>query len=72
MPIMDGLEATRKLRKLGNEQGTVPIVALTANAQQKERDFCESAGMNGFLTKPLHKKVLLEELSRYAAKCCSR
>ena len=51
MPVMDGLEATRRIRQ-SPVRGSVPIVALTAHALAEERQRCEEAGMNGFVTKP--------------------
>ncbi|MCF6221232.1 MAG: response regulator [Robiginitomaculum sp.] len=56
MPNMDGLEATRKIRALGS---TIPIIALTANAFDDDRNACFDSGMNDFMTKP----VSAEELS---------
>ncbi len=56
MPNMDGLESTRKIRALGYER---PIIALTANAFDDDRNACFDSGMNDFMTKP----VSAEELS---------
>jgi|GEM_PF-383733 len=54
MPVMDGYSAARKIRALELEKGIspVPIVALTAGSDQQDRNRCEQAGMNGYLTKP--------------------
>ena len=60
MPVMDGLESTRKIRALGK---TMPIIALTANAFDDDRNACFDSGMNDFMTKP----VSAEELSEMVA-----
>jgi PAS domain S-box-containing protein len=62
MPIMDGFEATRKIREFNK---TVPIVALTANVIGDISNECLKAGMNDFLTKPLKRNFLLDVLSKY-------
>jgi len=59
MPNMDGLEATRKIRALDHRSKSLPIVALTANAFDDDRNACFDSGMNDFMTKP----VSTEELS---------
>ena len=60
MPVMGGLEATRKIRKHERDTGRSQcrIVALTANAQKSDALACSEAGMNGFLTKPFRKNEL--------------
>ncbi|CTQ74588.1 ATP-binding protein [Roseibium alexandrii] len=67
MPVMDGLEATRRIRQLPGSAGQVPIFAMTANAMQQDMDLCLQSGMNGFLTKPISldklKTVLQTELA---------
>ncbi len=64
MPEMDGIEATREIRKAG--VGT-PIVALTAGAVSGEREKCIAAGMNGFLTKPLDFSLLEETVRQFGS-----
>lgn len=55
MPIMDGLEATRQIRNMGYSK---PIVAVTANAFEEDKDDCLTAGMNDFLAKPIELEAL--------------
>jgi len=63
MPIMDGLEATRRIRRLPNAEG-VRIIGLTANALPADRERCLRAGMDECLTKPIDWTSLLCALSR--------
>ena len=54
MPVMDGLEATRAIRALERaDAGSIPIIAMTANAFQEDAQECLKAGMNAHLSKPL-------------------
>jgi CheY-like chemotaxis protein len=67
MPRMDGLEATREIRrreKLGSHAET-PIIALTANASEEERRRSLDAGMNDFLAKPVKTEQIAAVLARY-------
>jgi len=62
MPEMDGLEATRMIRKLESELKSprhVPIIALTANAIKGDRELCLAAGMDGYVTKPVAAEEVL-------------
>jgi PAS domain S-box-containing protein len=59
MPVVDGLDAARELRKMPNYVAT-PIVAMTANAFEADRKACFAAGMDHFLTKPVKPEVLFE------------
>lgn len=60
MPLMDGLETTRRIRALEHESGSlpVPIIAMTAHAETTDRMNCAEAGMNGFLHKDFNQKTL--------------
>jgi signal transduction histidine kinase/CheY-like chemotaxis protein/ligand-binding sensor domain-containing protein len=66
MPVMDGFQATQQIRGLGNGASSTPIVAVTANAFQSEREKCFSFGMDDYLTKPVDKDRLQEALDRWA------
>jgi len=68
MPRLDGLQATREIRKLsGWEQ--IPIIAITANAFVEDRQNCIAAGMNDYLTKPVDPDQLLVALDKWLPKC---
>lgn len=68
MPQMDGISATAAIRALDGPQRNVPIIALTANALVGQREICLTAGMNGFLTKPIQPEALYDELKRWPAR----
>ena len=65
MPVMDGVEATRRIRALDGPAGRVPIVALTANVMAGERERYLAAGMDGCLTKPVDWGELFAALARH-------
>ena len=62
MPVMNGLEATAKIREFDQ---TIPIIAVTANAFNSDKDAALAAGCNYFMTKPVKKRELMEVLSKY-------
>lgn len=66
MPLMGGLDATREIRDLSGAASSVPIVALTANALESERERCLQAGMDAYLTKPVARDHLLQTIRQYA------
>jgi two-component system, sensor histidine kinase and response regulator len=68
MPVMDGLEATRELRKREAQGSHMPIVALTASAMSGDLERCLAAGMDGLLTKPLAVPRLREVLLKYVTR----
>ncbi len=62
MPVMDGYEATRKLRSLGYRG---PIVALTAHAMREDKQRCLDAGCDGYISKPIKREQFLATLSEF-------
>jgi len=64
MPEMDGFEATRNIRELHG--GDLPILAMTASAMPEDRERCLAAGMDDYLTKPVHPDALFGALRRWA------
>ncbi|MBU0755723.1 MAG: response regulator, partial [Planctomycetes bacterium] len=65
MPVMDGYESTRSIRRLPGHKGRIPIVAFTAHAMKGERERCLDAGMNDFLTKPVNRHELLQIIQKH-------
>ncbi len=66
MPQMDGFETTMRMRKFeedSNMRSSIPIIALTANAQASDRQRCFASGMNDFLSKPFQQHEMIEILS---------
>ena len=69
MPEMDGLSATKAIRALDREDaGTIPIIAMTANAFDEDEKKCMEAGMNAHLVKPLDIQKMKEAVCRYLNK----
>ena len=65
MPIMDGFETCQAIRGMGGRFETLPIIALTANAMENDRERCLAAGMSDYLPKPMPKDKLLAILKQY-------
>jgi CheY-like chemotaxis protein len=63
MPGMDGMEATQAIRALDGPRSTLPIIAMTANAFEEDRQACLAAGMDDYVAKPID----LEQLARAIA-----
>ena len=67
MPVMDGFAAAAEIRRRPAPLNGIPVIALTANALAGDRERCLSAGMDGYLSKPLNRDELLAALERVAA-----
>jgi PAS domain S-box-containing protein len=67
MPKMDGLEATRAIRRLEGPCGRLPIIAITADAMSDKAEVCLAAGMDGFLSKPIQPAKLQALLTTHLA-----
>lgn len=63
MPVLNGIEATKRIRALDRADHDVVILAMTANTMSKDREFCEEAGMNGYISKPIHVKDIKRALA---------
>jgi CheY-like chemotaxis protein len=63
MPVMNGVDATRAIRQLGNSVRNIPVIALTANAMTEDVHRCHDAGMNDHLAKPVDRELLRRALT---------
>lgn len=70
MPVMDGFEATRRIRALPGKKSAIPIIALTANAFSEDQQACLNAGMDGYLSKPVRRYQLLSKLAEVYYRSC--
>ncbi|MDR3689117.1 MAG: response regulator [Fimbriimonas sp.] len=69
MPVMDGLEATLRIREIEATRRThTPIIALTAHAQKEDRDRCLSAGMDDYVPKPITRNDMIAKLKQWRLK----
>ncbi|MCC6148572.1 MAG: response regulator [Anaerolineaceae bacterium] len=66
MPVMDGYEATQKIRALEEDGRQLPIFAMTAHVASDDIERCKAAGMNGYLSKPVKPQELFEKIERQA------
>ncbi len=64
MPDMNGIQATRQIRELSSSNSQVPIIAITANIMDEDRERCLTAGMNGFIKKPVDPMLLNAEIAK--------
>jgi CheY-like chemotaxis protein/HPt (histidine-containing phosphotransfer) domain-containing protein len=67
MPEMDGLEATRRIRREAEPGAHIPIIAMTAHALKGDLERCLKAGMDDYISKPLDPRVLLKKLDQWIA-----
>jgi CheY-like chemotaxis protein len=69
MPVMNGYDATRAIRNSSHPQaGSIPIIAMTANAYRQDVEMAMEAGMNAHVAKPINVKMLLSVLGQYVKK----
>jgi CheY-like chemotaxis protein len=68
MPVMDGFEATARIRETEDGSRRVPIIALTANALKGDRQKCLDGGMDGYLPKPVERQDLIDTINKFALK----
>jgi len=68
MPIMDGMECTKKIREFDNPtKASVPVIAITGNARNYTNEEFTEAGINAFLQKPLNFDLLVETVKKYTS-----
>ncbi|MGE0440250.1 MAG: response regulator [Gemmatimonadales bacterium] len=68
MPIMDGYEATRSIRRTEDRDHRLPIVAMTANAMEGDRERCLDNGMDDYISKPVDPEAVIRALEQWAAR----
>jgi len=67
MPILNGYEATQKIREIerAHRLSPTPIIAVTANALKEDENECLSKGMDDYLSKPISRQLLVEKLEKW-------
>ncbi len=65
MPVMDGYEATRRIRDLPGQKCKTPIIAVTANARESDKERCTEVGMDEFMCKPVDAKTLQNQIEHF-------
>jgi signal transduction histidine kinase/ActR/RegA family two-component response regulator len=68
MPVMNGYEATEKIRAMTNGKSGIPIIAMTANVMREEVELCYQAGMNDFIGKPFETNTLIKKMNELIQK----
>jgi len=68
MPEMDGIEATKEIRRLEDPGSHIPIIALTANVFSEDREKCLQAGMDDFVAKPIDAEKLIKQIVKWSSK----
>jgi CheY-like chemotaxis protein len=69
MPVMNGYEATKIIRQLQRQDlANIPIIAMTANAFESDKQMAQEAGMDGYIVKPFNIKIVIETLKRTIGK----
>jgi CheY-like chemotaxis protein len=65
MPKLNGVDATKTIRGLGGDKGSIPIIAVTANAMRGDREAYLAAGMDDYLAKPIDSGILFATVERW-------
>ncbi len=65
MPRMDGIKATKEIKKGNSKNNHTPIIAMTARVMQGDKEKCLAAGMDDFIEKPIRKEFLLKAINKY-------